>query len=852
MPDSPTMPRPRGASPGVANDATPHHWRDSLRTRLILLMGFLLLLGMFSTGVESWSVMLRTVGEGEQERLAEIAHDQAMALRQRLDGVQRDTLMLAAAPAIRSVARSHEAGDGAEWKLPFTTATAQIWMPESAWRPFAGSLLQSLLASNGDYDMAALVKADGTELIRVERHGDDLVNVDPLALGSLAKRGYFRSGQVRPEGEVLLSGIILEYGWRRIEAPLATVVYASTPVTHVDGSLFGFILLKADLTGFLAAARQVVPLGGRVLLADGRGRLLHSWPPAWAGAAPAPESLEDGALSREFAAATPLPVDGHVSRWRGRLDAVTGEVQMAGAHDLVLGGEGPGHQVRIIYTEPASQVLAEVMRLRWPIVSAGIVKSVTALLLMAWLVSRLLRPLTQMTAQIGGLRAEQLSVRLPVGRRDEIGRLARAFQRLLGDIIQQQQALTREITQRRATEDELRRMAVAIEHAPDAIIIHDRQGRVIYINPACRRLTGVTLDSVTAQQPRGGFAGGDDPSVYRGMWATVCAGNEWTGEVHVRTPHGLRTADVRVSPIRNAAGDITHTVSILRDVTESRALARQLASARKLESIGQLAAGIAHEVNTPAQYVGDNLRFLQDSFTELDALLARLEAIRDAPDPRAALASAMAGTELDFLRAEIPGALAQSIEGIDRVSHIVKAMKEFSHPAEDKTPVDLNRAIASTITVATNEWKYVADVETDFDADLPLVSCLPGEFNQVVLNMLVNAAHAIGDVVGDGARGKGTIRVATRRVGEMAEIRIGDTGGGIPEAIRERIFDPFFTTKEVGKGTGQGLSIAFDVIVNKHGGRIDVESTVGEGTTFIIRLPLEARTTGVTGEDRAA
>lgn len=278
MPDSPTMPRPRGASPGVANDATPHHWRDSLRTRLILLMGFLLLLGMFSTGVESWSVMLRTVGEGEQERLAEIAHDQAMALRQRLDGVQRDTLMLAAAPAIRSVARSHEAGDGAEWKLPFTTATAQIWMPESAWRPFAGSLLQSLLASNGDYDMAALVKADGTELIRVERHGDDLVNVDPLALGSLAKRGYFRSGQVRPEGEVLLSGIILEYDWRRIEAPLATVVYASTPVTHVDGSLFGFILLKADLTGFLAAARQVVPLGGRVLLADGRGRLLHSWP----------------------------------------------------------------------------------------------------------------------------------------------------------------------------------------------------------------------------------------------------------------------------------------------------------------------------------------------------------------------------------------------------------------------------------------------------------------------------------------------------------------------------------------------------------------------------------------------
>jgi len=158
--------------------------------------------------------------------------------------------------------------------------------------------------------------------------------------------------------------------------------------------------------------------------------------------------------------------------------------------------------------------------------------------------------------------------------------------------------------------------------------------------------------------------------------------------------------------------------------------------------------------------------------------------------------------------------------------------------------VDLNHAIENTITVAKNEWKYVAEMETDFDPALPPVPCLPGELNQVILNMIINAAHAIADVMGDGSKGKGTIRITTRRDGNWAEIRISDTGTGIPEAIRDRIFDPFFTTKEVGKGTGQGLAIARSMIVDKHGGTIDFETQEGKGTTFIIRLPLEEKVKG--------
>jgi signal transduction histidine kinase len=166
-------------------------------------------------------------------------------------------------------------------------------------------------------------------------------------------------------------------------------------------------------------------------------------------------------------------------------------------------------------------------------------------------------------------------------------------------------------------------------------------------------------------------------------------------------------------------------------------------------------------------------------------------------------------------------------------------MKEFSHPGENqKQLTDINHCIESTIVVARNEWKYVAELVTDLDPDLPMILCLPGDFNQVILNMIVNASHAIADTQAGAEGGKGTITISSRRCDPWVEIRVADTGAGIPEAIRSRIFDPFFTTKKVGQGTGQGLAIAYSVVVDKHGGTLDFESQVGRGTSFIIRLPL--------------
>jgi signal transduction histidine kinase len=270
----------------------------------------------------------------------------------------------------------------------------------------------------------------------------------------------------------------------------------------------------------------------------------------------------------------------------------------------------------------------------------------------------------------------------------------------------------------------------------------------------------------------------------------------------------------------------------------------QLVQAQKLESIGQLAAGIAHEINTPIQFIGDNLRFLKDTFGELQPILAVRKCPRagDLESTRAENSQQGAMTtcedESEYLIREIPKAITQSLEGVERVANIVRSMKEFSHPGGDELqPMDLNRALECTLTVCRNEWKYVADVVTDLDPLLPLAQCVPGACNQVFLNLIINAAHAIADKQGANPTEKGTIKVSTRADADWVEVQVADTGTGIPEKYRTKVFDPFFTTKKVGRGTGQGLAIARSVIVDKHGGTLTFDTEVGRGTTFIVRLP---------------
>ncbi|MGB8579721.1 MAG: MHYT domain-containing protein [Candidatus Sulfotelmatobacter sp.] len=394
----------------------------------------------------------------------------------------------------------------------------------------------------------------------------------------------------------------------------------------------------------------------------------------------------------------------------------------------------------------------------------------------------------------------------------------------------------------------------------------------IFINAVPSILIGVDQDShITRWNSTASSAFGLSPSEVLGTQLADCGVRwlrpdmpeeirSWCSELGSRrcdlVPFEIngetRLLGLTITAVRVADERVAELLVIGSDVTDRTALETQRRQAQKLESVGQLAAGIAHEINTPTQYIGDNIRFLKDAFQDIRTLVVSYERLLAAAkentvscETEQEVSATVERADVDYLFDQIPKAIEQAAEGVTRVSTIVSAMKEFSHPdTKEKIPLDLNHAIESTITVARSEWKYVADLETEFDPTLPPISCQPGEFNQVILNLIVNAAHAIADVAGKEGSERGKIKVQTRNCQEWAEIRIQDSGSGIPEKVRARIFDPFFTTKEIGKGTGQGLAIARSVVVDKHNGTIHFETEEGKGTTFVIRLPQDGKALG--------
>ncbi|MBL8910075.1 MAG: PAS domain-containing protein [Archangium sp.] len=323
--------------------------------------------------------------------------------------------------------------------------------------------------------------------------------------------------------------------------------------------------------------------------------------------------------------------------------------------------------------------------------------------------------------------------------------------------------------------------------------------------------------------------------------AALQHGGSGTIDYRVRRPDGSEL-EVRTIYRFDAVERLIRGVSI--DVTETKRLESELGQAQKLESVGRLASGVAHEINTPVQFVSDSVHFLKDASTDLLRVVADLHDVREraragavAPERLSASTDLEAEVDVAYLTEAVPRAIERSLDGLSRVATIVRSMKEFAHPdSSEKMLVDLNRAIESTLVIANNELKYVADVEKDF-GELPQVACHVGEVNQVVLNLVVNAAHAIGDVVKNTGK-KGRITVSTRVVGAVVEVSVADTGGGIPEAVRPKIFEPFFTTKGVGKGTGQGLAIARSVAA-KHEGSLSFTTELGRGTCFTLKLPLD-------------
>jgi PAS domain S-box-containing protein len=395
-----------------------------------------------------------------------------------------------------------------------------------------------------------------------------------------------------------------------------------------------------------------------------------------------------------------------------------------------------------------------------------------------------------------------------------------------------------------------------------------RPTRILFVNRALAECHGYTPEELIGTEPSHLVSIDECQEQYSQLLDAMRTGA--TARVHLRSRRRDGSsfwAGVALGPVRDDAGRVTHFVTVGSDITqkledernrrdlqfrliagmkERERMAVELRIAQKLEAVGQLAAGIAHEINTPIQYIGDSVLFLQTAVTDMEHLLeAYRTVVAGLPDSeslraaREALVDAERAADLEFMSNEVPKAFERTLDGVKRVAGIVRAMKEFAHPdTNEQCAADINHALETTLTVACNEYKYVARVAAQF-GDIPAVTCNIGELNQVFLNLIVNAAHAIQESGKDTVTG--LISIATQADDTSACVRITDNGCGIPEKIRERIFDPFFTTKAVGKGTGQGLSIARSIVVERHGGRIDLRSEVGVGTTFEIHLPLAGR-----------
>jgi len=503
--------------------------------------------------------------------------------------------------------------------------------------------------------------------------------------------------------------------------------------------------------------------------------------------------------------------------------------------DILFDGESIG----AVYLKSDLQVIQQrAQQFLWFVLILMLASSIAAFLLALRLKKIISKPILELLSVTRRISSERnFALRAAVSSPDEVGVLVEGFNEMLAQI-----QLTEDALRAAHAESEL-----FINSVPSILIGTDKDGLITRWNQTAAAVFGIASDSIVGQHLR---------NCGMRRIASEQEADAWFRVDKVEKHHNVtferngehRCLGLTILNVSHFTGGKGNGYLITgADVTEQRVLQEQLQQAQKLEAIGQLAAGIAHEINTPCQYVGDNAKYLQQTWPLVDALLkqcVRLE--RQSQAGRidyaelAELARRAEEADLSFLLSEVPQAISQAIEGVERVSRIVRAMKEFSHPGSgERSDTDINHAIETTIAVARNEWKYVADIETHFADKLPLVPCFAGEFNQVILNLLINSAHAIGEVVGNNSGSKGTITVTTKCDDDWAEVQIRDTGAGIPAHIRTMIFEPFFTTKPVGKGTGQGLALAHSVIVKKHNGRIWFESEPGQGTTFFIRLPLK-------------
>ncbi len=407
-----------------------------------------------------------------------------------------------------------------------------------------------------------------------------------------------------------------------------------------------------------------------------------------------------------------------------------------------------------------------------------------------------------------------------------------------------------DLTEIKKAEKRLKRLSSVVEQASETIVVTDLDGNIVYCNPAFTMVTGYSQAEALGQNPRVLKSGQQDEAFYQNLWNTITAGKVWRGVFKNKRKDGTFFDEQAVIfPIKDGNGNIINYAAVKRDISKENLLEDQLRLSQRMEAVGQLASGVAHELNTPIGFVSSNMESVKNYVEQFKQLIPRYqEFIQQVvklqpellPEELEKLREKEENAQLDFILEDLDELFVENAEGFERITQIVVKLREFSRvdSGDESGHYSLNRAIETTLVVSRNEYKYVAEAETALADDLPDIICNSGEINQVLLNIIVNAAQAIKE---QGREGKGNINIVTEYDDQWVTCRLSDDGPGMSDEVRENIFNPFFTTKPVGTGTGLGLYISYDIIVNKHGGQLRVDSSPGQGTTFIIKLPREKK-----------
>jgi PAS domain S-box-containing protein len=490
---------------------------------------------------------------------------------------------------------------------------------------------------------------------------------------------------------------------------------------------------------------------------------------------------------------------------------------------------------------PVDEALLQARQLFWfgalVLLAASLIATVAGILLSI----RISKPLVEIANVVSQIEGGALGVQVPHEGEDEVGRLSKAINRMTARLAIYDAIRVDELRQQRLLLENV------INHIPAAVFWKDRELRFLGCNNAFANIAGLqTPDDIigkcdvdmpwTEAQTQGSRDCDQEIVEQRRPLLNV--------EEQLRDPTGReRTVLTSKVPLLNVDNDVVGMIGIFQDISSRKLLEAQLAQAQKLESIGQLAAGIAHEINTPMQCVGGNVEFLKGCYERLFQVVDNYRTLLVGPDMswsqrKCEMDRLITDCRYDHLRTQAPAAIEEAADAVQRVIEIVRAMKAMSHPGTaGKVSTNINQLIQNAAAISKNRWKYSAEIAFHLSEPLPDVKALPAELSQVFLNLIVNASDAIVEKNGENNPTLGRITISSRADRDGVQIDVTDDGNGIPAAVQQRIFDPFFTTKDVGKGTGQGLAITYDVVVNKHGGVIDVESKVGEGTTFSIWLP---------------